>query len=84
MKHQKKLEDYDSGDLLWATVKYDELLQVIFQNIIIVERKLWQRLICDSSDTIAKSYFARRAWLIRHNVINEEELRKEVINRVHQ
>jgi hypothetical protein len=84
MKQQKKLEDYDSYDLLWATVKYDELLQVVFQNIILVERKHWRMLICDSSDVIARSYFERRAWLLRHKVINEDELRKEVINRVHQ
>jgi hypothetical protein len=84
MKQQKKLDDYDSYDLLWATVKYDELLQIVFQNIIIVERKRWRMLICDSSDMIARSYFERRAWLIRHNVLNEDELRKEVINRVHR
>lgn len=81
---QKKLEDYDSYDLLWATVKYDELLQVVFQNIILVERKHWRVLICDASDMIARTYFERRAWLLRHKVINEDELRKEVINRVHR
>lgn len=45
MTQQKKLEDYDSYDLLWATVKYDELLQVVLQNIILVERKQDVRII---------------------------------------
>ena len=79
----KKLEDYNSYDLLWATVKCDELFQIVFQNIILVERKHWHVLICDASNVIAKMYFERRAWLLRHEVINEDELRKEVIDRVH-
>lgn len=80
----RSLDDYDSYDLIWATVKYDELLQSVVQNIILVERKYWQVLLCDSSNLTCGLYFEHRDWLLFHHVIDEDELRKEVIKRVHE
>lgn len=75
-----KLCEHDSYNLLWATVKYDDLMQSVLQNLLLVERGKVPRLIMDCGQTDYELYRKRRDWCIKNQLIDEDELRKSVIH----
>ena len=82
MSQQKRLDEYPLNDLIWATVQYDELLQTVFQNIILIEKGYWVTHLKDSSDATAKRYFKRKEELIKCGIVDETRLRLQVLNRL--
>jgi hypothetical protein len=82
MTQQEMLMAADLNQQLWATYKYDELLQVVLQNKILVERGLCKKLFCDSCDTEMVLYNYYRGHLIMSHKVNEDELRGTVIELV--
>lgn len=84
MTQEDRLYHHSEYDLLWATVKYDELFQQVIQNLLIIERGHWRVFLYDCGDDMQtyKLYQLRRKWLFKSKILDEDELRKEVINRM--
>lgn len=80
MNQLDQLSAKDPHELLHATIKYDELIQVILQNKILVEKGYWNVLICNSDEIGFRLYNVRRIHLIKTCIIDEDELRKAVLN----
>ena len=80
MKQSDRLNEKDPRELLRATLKYDELMQGILQNKILVEKGYWNALLCNSDEIGYRLYNVRRNHLIKTGAINEDELRKAVLN----
>jgi hypothetical protein len=80
MTQQERLFRCDMMAVLTATIKYEELMQTLFQNLLLVERGMWRKPLCDCTEQEAKLYQMRRSWLFSHDVVNENELRKEVMH----
>ena len=75
-----KLDHYDPYELMWATVKYDELMQRLFQNLILIELGKWAKPLADCTEQEARLYDMRRAWLFKHEIVDEGSLRLLVLN----
>lgn len=80
MKHI--LDKYAPYDLLWATVKFDELIQSVYQNLLLIEQGRWEKPLCESTEQEAKLYESRRAWLFQQEVVDEDCLRRQVLDLV--
>ena len=80
MRQEDRLNKVPVYEALAATVKYDELMQNLFQNLLLVERGMWRKPLCECNEQEAKLYQMRRSWLFKHEVVDEDELRKEVIH----
>lgn len=70
---------YDPFDLMWASVKYEELMQRLFQNLILIESGAWAKPLHACNEQEARLYDMRRAWLIKHGGYDEHDLRQQVV-----
>jgi hypothetical protein len=54
------------------------------QNLLIIEKGHWRTFLYHFDDDMQayKLYQLRRQWLFKQKILNEDELRKEVINRM--
>ena len=82
MNQQTRLDQTPLRELIWATVKYDELLQTVYQNQILVKTGMWKKLFCNSSDIEMQIYHLRRQSLIATNLLDEDALRREVLEMI--
>lgn len=71
-----KLDKYDPYDLMWATVKYDDLMQRVFQNLILIQLGKWAKPLCECTEQETRLYDMRRAWLLERGIIKEDDLRR--------
>lgn len=80
MNQEQRLHACRTIDILWAANKYEELMQLVLQNALLVEHGYWNTLFHNSSDLEMKMYAIRRDALIDMGIIDERELRGMVLD----
>lgn len=84
LTQQERLEQFSIHELMRATLKYDELLQMILQNQILVNLGMWDRYLFDSTPAQISEYVQARTALFERGLLNEDKLRKMVIEHVNR
>lgn len=85
MKSQSdKLKSFSEEELLWATMKLDEVLQDVFQNFLLFRCGLTPMLFLNSADKQMLEFIKLKKQLFLSGEVNEVELRATVINLLQQ
>jgi hypothetical protein len=81
---QEKLELYDIEELMWATVKCDELLQEVLQNFILFRYGLTPILFLNSADRQMSEFNTLKKHLFLIGAVREDELRATVLELIRE
>ncbi len=79
-KQMKKMDELPVEELMIAAVLYEEFMHDIVQNIILVKRGDWDKLICDSTDFEARAYYHWLKKSVQDKKIDAYELRHASLN----